>query len=296
MNITNKIQQYAIVDVFAERPLRGNPLAVVPDADDLDEHTMRAIAVEFNLSETSFVLAPTEASADFRIRSFTPTGDEVFGVGHNALGVWWWLAETGQLGERTSFVQQLGDELLPVSVGRENGRVTVSLAQAMPRHIGDVGNLQALAEALGLDKTEPANGPQEAVVVSTGAAHMLVRLVSCDEVDRAEPDASMLLPLLERAGAQGCYVFTTSGEQRGEAYARFFNPTVGIREDPATGSAAGPLGWLLANRSGAGGQETFTVVQGVSMGRESHIRLLVRPDAVELTGSAVLTATGQLHL
>ncbi len=296
MNIANKIQQYAIVDVFAERPLRGNPLAVVPDADDLDEHTMRSIAVEFNLSETSFVLAPTEASADFRIRSFTPTGDEVFGVGHNALGVWWWLAETGQLGERTSFVQQLGDELLPVSIGRENGRATVSLAQAMPRHIGDVGNLQALAEALGLDKTEPANGPQEAVVVSTGAAHMLVRLVSRDEVDRAEPNASMLLPLLERAGAQGCYVFTTSGEKSGEAYARFFNPTVGIREDPATGSAAGPLGWLLANRSGAGGQETFTVVQGVGMGRESHIRILVRPDAVELTGSAVLTATGQLHL
>ncbi|WP_295814365.1 PhzF family phenazine biosynthesis protein [uncultured Nitratireductor sp.] len=296
MNISNKTHPYVIVDVFAETPLRGNPLAVVPDADRLDVQTMRAIAAEFNLSETSFVLTSAMAGGDFRLRSFTPTGDEVFGAGHNALGVWWWLADTGRLGDGSSFVQQLGEELLPVAIERKNGRAFVALSQGAPRHIGDVDDLEPLGTALGLDKNEPASVPMNAAVVSTGAAHMLVELASSDAVDRAEPNAAALLPLLKRAGAQGCYIYATNRDRPGEAYARFFNPTVGIREDPATGSAAGPLGWLLAKRGIAAWGETFTVLQGVRMGRESRVQVVARAESVELIGAAVISATGQLSL
>jgi hypothetical protein len=88
-----------IVDVFATRPLTGNQLSLVPDADGLDESQMRAIAREFNQSETTFLLRPTLAGATCRLRSFTPTGAEVSGAGHNALGAWIWLEASGRLAD-----------------------------------------------------------------------------------------------------------------------------------------------------------------------------------------------------
>lgn len=87
--------RFAFVDVFAEHPLTGNPLALVPDADHLDERQMRAIARELNQSETTFLVRPAGAAADWRLRSFTPGGVEVLGAGHNALGAWLWLAHGG---------------------------------------------------------------------------------------------------------------------------------------------------------------------------------------------------------
>lgn len=104
------------VDVFAEEPLTGNPLALVPDADGLTDSQMTAIAKEFNQSETTFLVSPTRQDADHRLRSFTPGGVEVLGAGHNAMGAWIWLAAAGRLPEdRTQFTQQIGDDVLPVS-------------------------------------------------------------------------------------------------------------------------------------------------------------------------------------
>jgi trans-2,3-dihydro-3-hydroxyanthranilate isomerase len=88
---------FFLVDVFAEAPLTGNPLAVVADADEVGEDVMRAIGRKFNQSETTFVLGSTRDGVDWRLRSFTPAGIEVRGAGHNALGAWWWLAAAGRL-------------------------------------------------------------------------------------------------------------------------------------------------------------------------------------------------------
>src|SRR5580698_1243393 len=113
-----------LIDVFAEEPLSGNPLAVVEEADDLDDATLKAIAREFNQAETTFLMKSNKA--DRRLRSFTANGSEVFGAGHNALGAWLWLAETGQLGPLETprtFHQEIGKDILPVVVERRDGRI-----------------------------------------------------------------------------------------------------------------------------------------------------------------------------
>jgi PhzF family phenazine biosynthesis protein len=106
------MNRYFFADVFADRPLTGNPVVVVPDADDLGEVRMRAMAREFNQCETTFVLRPGRPGADWRLRSFTPIGAEVFGAGHNGLGAWLWPAGDGRLpAGRTAFTQPIGDDL-----------------------------------------------------------------------------------------------------------------------------------------------------------------------------------------
>jgi len=118
------VLHFYLVDVFADAPLTGNPLALVVDAGQIEEPVMRALAHELNQSETTFMLPPTRPGATRRLRSFTPSGSEVFGAGHNALGAWWWLATAGrlELGEGHSrFAQEIGDRVLPVEVIAEDG-------------------------------------------------------------------------------------------------------------------------------------------------------------------------------
>src|SRR3954454_16843912 len=180
------------VDVFAERALTGNPLAVVPDADALSEPMMRAIAREFNQSETTFIWRPTDPRADVRLRSFTPGGVEVLGAGHNALGAWLLLAALDRLPAGDTFTQQIGDDLLEVRIRTTaDGRAEVSMDQSPADFFGRVKDATALAASLGLD--EPALSTETVPeVASTGAAHLLVRAVSAAAVDAAVPHPAAL--------------------------------------------------------------------------------------------------------
>ncbi|HEX6737232.1 MAG TPA: PhzF family phenazine biosynthesis protein, partial [Vicinamibacteria bacterium] len=236
--------RFALVDVFADEPLQGNPLAVVADAPDLPAALMARLAGEFQQSETTFLLPPTRPGADWRLRSFTAAGVEVFGAGHNALGAWWWLAAAGRLrlaAPRTRFAQELGERVLPVEVSSaEDGRPTAIGMDQAPPAFGQVSrDAAALARALGLEASDLSLEALPAQVVSTGAAHLLVPLRGRAAVDAVRPQAERLAALLRDLGGQGCYVFCLEPIDPGAtAYARFFNPTVGIAEDPATGSAA----------------------------------------------------------
>ncbi|MFK3669496.1 PhzF family phenazine biosynthesis protein [Leifsonia aquatica] len=139
------------IDVFAERALAGNPLPLVPDADELSDDQLRAIAREFNQSETTLLCRPTAPEADARLRSLTPAAVEVGGAGHNAMGAWMWLAGSGRLDPgRDAFVQQIGDELLPVRVSTADGIVRVTMEQSRPRFPGRFADREALAASLGL--------------------------------------------------------------------------------------------------------------------------------------------------
>ena len=279
---------FAIVDVFADAPLGGNPLAVVagppPDA------VMARIAREFNQSETTFVMAPTRAGADWRLRSFTAAGVEVFGAGHNALGAWWWLAASGRLeltAERSVLHQEIGPLVLPVEISASG----ISMMQDAPEFGAVASDRSALALALGLDVLDLAIPDLPAQVVSTGAPHLLVPARNAAVVDRARPDHAKLLRVLKSVSGEGCYLFALDPAP----YARFFNPTVGLWEDPATGTAAGPLACYLVHYGRAARGEPVYVAQGHAMGRPSRIEARVTETAVAITGRGFVVAEGHLR-
>lgn len=299
---------FHIIDVFAVEPLTGNPLAVVDEGEDLTLEQFQRIAREFNQSETTFVLPPTRPEADWRLRSFTAAGAEVFGAGgHNTLGAWWWLADAGKLalsGGETRFHQEIGARVLPVTISQSDGRLDQVVMQQEPptagKRLEEPGDVAALASALGLTAADLAVDRAPCQVVSTGAGHLMVPIRDRDTVDRIRPDATALFALLHRVGGEGCYTFSLDPRQpEALAYARFFNPTVGISEDPATGTAAGPLAaHLIAH--GLAKPGSITVEQGTAMGRTSLIRVDVSDhvggsgNIVRISGRCVVVASGRL--
>jgi trans-2,3-dihydro-3-hydroxyanthranilate isomerase len=284
--------------VFAVEPLTGNPLPVV-DGGDLPVALMQRIAREFNQPETTFVMGPTRADADWRLRSFTAKGVEVFGPGgHNSLGAWWWLAAAGRLAlqeGRTVLRQEIGEASFPVAIWQTKGALDrIVMAQGAPvagRQVTDVG---PLAESLGLAATDIAASGVPCQVVSTGAAHLMVPIRDRDAVDRIAPDSAKLRSVLEAADGEGCYVFSLDPRQPGAtAYARFFGPRVGIPEDPATGTAAGPLAaHLVAHGKATPG--TIRIEQGTAFGRTSIIAVEVDAGSISISGRGLVVARGEL--
>jgi trans-2,3-dihydro-3-hydroxyanthranilate isomerase len=264
---------------------------------------LRAVAREFNQSETTFVLPATRPGATWRLRSFTPAGAEVVGAGHNALGAWWWLATAVRVEldpeGGTVLAQEIGDRLLPVEVTGRNGRPDAIVIEQAPPEFGcTVTDRDELSGALGLDP-----GGRELLedvpsqVVSTGAAHLLVPARDRAVVDRARPDPARLAAALADVGGQGCYLYCLdSVDPAAVAHARFFNPTVGIPEDPATGSAAGPLVSRLVAQGVARDDSTVLVEQGHAIGRPSRIRVHISGQQVRIGGASVVIAEGTLTL
>lgn len=290
---TNPVLTVGLIDVFAETSLSGNPLAVVEDADDLSEAQMRGIAREFNQAETTFIMKSDRA--DFKLRSFTAAGAEVAGAGHNALGAWLWLAESGRLGQLLGthrFRQEIGNEVLGVELRAAEGRIFGHMSQSVLTLGPVLHDVVPLAAALGLspDDLDDDLAPR---VADTGVAHLLVCLGDASTVDRAEPSAKGLLKVLAGAAAEGCYVYALDPERPGHAYARFFNPTVGLWEDAATGTAAGPLAGYLASRGLIA--DSLVVEQGTRMGRRSIIHVHSGP-VPEISGAGVVVMRGAISL
>ena len=289
---------FYFVDVFADAPLTGNPLAVVTDAADLEEPVMRAIAREFNQSETTFLMPSEREGVSWRLRSFTAAGAEVGGAGHNALGAWWWLAAGGRLSLNdgsSRFLQEIGGRVLAVEVLAQNGYPSaIVMEQEAPHEGGRVTDMAELAAALGLSRRDLSED-LPAQVVSTGVGHLLVPATSRAAVDRAAPDIPRLAAVLRAVGGEGCYLYCLDPiESDSAAYARFFNPTVGIIEDPATGTAAGPLASHLVAHGVAAEGATLQIEQGHAIGRPSRISIGVDGERITIAGACVVAAEGTL--
>ena len=211
------------------------------------------------------------------------------------------IASEGQLplthGAGT-FAHELGGRVLPVEVlADERGQpASIVIDQSPPSFGATVGESDPLAAALGLSRADLGREipPQ---VVDTGAAHLLVAVADRAAVDRAAPDASPLRAQLEHLSAQGCYLYSLDPlDEQALAYTRFFNPTAGISEDPATGSAAGPLASVLAAQGVVPDDTTMSIEQGHALGRPSVIRVTVHGERIRVGGTALVVADGTLRI
>ena len=292
---------YLHYDVFTSQPLLGNQLAVFPDGRGLASAQMQAIAREINFSETTFILPAEHADTDIRMRIFTP-GVEMPMAGHPTVGSTFALAHAGVIPRgQLRFVFGLNVGPTPVDLEWDGDRLRfVWMTQAPPTFGPPVTDRGAVTGAIGLrvDDVEADLPIQE---VSCGVPYLMVPLRNREAVDRAtaNPDAILGLSGVSRTHP-AVFLFA---HKEAEMYSRMFAPGVGVVEDPATGSAAGPLGCYLVQhrllgeqRSGGAAREIVNV-QGVKMGRASriHIAITGAPDAitnVKVGGEAVLVARG----
>ena len=291
---------YLHYDVFTSQPLLGNQLAVFPDARGLTTAGMQAIAHEINFSETTFIFPPERSDTDVRMRIFTPAVEMPM-AGHPTVGSTFALAHVGVIEPaRQRFVFGLNVGPTPVDLVWENGRLQFAwMTQAPPSFGAPVADRDAVARAIGLGESDLAAGLpiQE---VTCGVPYLLVPLRDREAVDRAAPpSANFELPGVPRAHP-AILVFAHDIRQPDSTYSRMFAPGLGVVEDPATGSAAGPLGCYLVQHRLVPGDTPIRIVntQGVKMGRASRIHMAITgaPDAitdVRVGGEAVLVAHGE---
>jgi trans-2,3-dihydro-3-hydroxyanthranilate isomerase len=266
-------------------------LAVVHAADDVADATMLAFARETRLSETTFVQAATDAGASYRNRIWMPTGELPF-AGHPSLGTAVAVA-AAEGRDAASYVQQTTSGLTPIEVERTGEHWHAAMLQA-PVQLGAELDGGELLAAVGLDPGA-AHPELPAQVASTGTPHALVPVASADVLAAPRPaDLVALRALMERHGTEVVYAFALLDEGR-RARARSWFCDVGfVNEDPATGSAAGPLAGYLAAR-GLG--EAIVVEQGIEMGRPSLLSCAVQGDRrIEVAGDCVIVATGTVIL
>ena len=290
--------RYTLLDVFTATPLEGNGLAVVHAADDLSDATMLAFARETRLSETTFVQSATEPGADYRNRIWTVELELPF-AGHPSLGTAVAVARANGIGpgETVRYVQQTGAGLQPVEVtlnAVSGERAYAAMLQEPAVFGAEVERAEALATlGLTVDDGDPALPPQ---VVSTGTPQLIVPLRDRDAVARAVPDYALVGELLRAHGAVTLYAAACEPRGTGaqsSAHARSFAFSAEIGEDPATGSAAGPLCAYLLARTGS---DRVAIDQGVELGRPSRLDTEVVGERVRVGGEVVVLVDGTLHL
>jgi trans-2,3-dihydro-3-hydroxyanthranilate isomerase len=279
------LYRYVVADVFTDRPLAGNPVAVLTDARGLDDPTMQAIAREMNLSETVFVLPPEEGG-HARLRIFTPRVELPF-AGHPTLGTAFVLAGPLQLVE---IRLETGAGVVPVILEREQAKIVFGrMIQPLP----SVEPYDGVDELLGALGVERSLLPVE--VYDNGIRHVYVCLASEQEIAALVPD----LRRLERlAAVLGVNCFAGAGNRW---KTRMFAPGGGVSEDPATGSAAGPLAVHLVRHGRIPAGEEIEISQGAEIGRPSTLYARAEGTAehverVEVGGSAVVVARGELSV
>lgn len=275
------------LDVFTTTAFTGNPLAVVMDAERLDTAAMQAIAREFNLSETVFVLPPEDAANTAKLRIFTPDRELTF-AGHPTVGSAILLAELFGIKDEVRLEEGVG--LVPVAIEqREAGLFARLSAAVMPEPWTNVPSDKKIAEALGLKPQQIGFGVHRASVFDPGN-HPMLYIPLKDRAALAEAKISHYhWPALGAAGAFLAYLYCEGEPGSGiDFHARAYSPGTGIGEDPATGSAAAGFPGPLFNFDGPwDGTRSWTIAQGEDMGRASLIELQADAKGKELIGIRV---------
>jgi len=275
--------RYVVVDVFTDTPLVGNQLAVFTDARDIPEHLLQPLAREIGFSETTFVYPP-EADGHVKMRIFTP-GSEVPFAGHPTLGTAFVLAGPLQLDEIRI---ETGRGTVPVWLERDGPRIVFGRMQQPLPAVEPFARAEELQAALGVTSRLPVEQ------YDNGIVHVFVTLGSEADVAALAPDQQRLAAF----GHFGINCFAGSGLRW---KTRMFAPADGILEDPATGSAAGPLALHLVRHGRIAFGDEIEISQGAEIGRPSTLYARVRGSAgaverIEVGGSAVVVARGEFRL
>ncbi len=288
---------YHVVDVFTQRPLEGNALAVFPDATGLDTATMQKIARELNLSETSFIFPKDSREGSTRVRIFTPSYEMEF-AGHPTIGTAYVMRSVGIVSRTArTFALEENIGIVPVRVD-EGDDPLIWLTTPEIRDLGRFDRGQCAA-AVSLKESDLLPGvPCE--LLSAGNPNIYVALRDKETVDRAGIDTAEFYRLIHGRNELACvFVFTPTPEG---AYSRMFAPEYGIVEDPATGSATGPLAaFMMRHKLVSNADSTaFLSEQGTKMKRRSLLHVLIHGEngsnAIEVGGHVTPLATATLTL
>jgi len=295
-------------DVFTSQPFGGNPVAVFPDANGLTDDQLQKIAREMNLSETVFVFPPSDPAAVVRLRIFTPTQEIPF-AGHPVVGALYVLAHIGSVAAPepvTRVLYECNIGLFPVELHARDGQVSrVVMTQPRPQFVAKVDHTEDLykvAGSLGISKPVIVEAKWPLEVVSTGLPVLIVPVRTLTAVRSIEANDDAIVDLCGRFGTNGIMVFTTvTVEPFATVHARMFAPSIGISEDPATGSAGGALGAYLVHHGVVEVAPTTELIieQGYEIERPSSILVQVESDddmiqSVKVGGQCVMVAEGVL--
>jgi trans-2,3-dihydro-3-hydroxyanthranilate isomerase len=267
---------FITVDVFTNRIFGGNPLAVVVNAEGLSTAQMQAVASEFNLSETTFVLPPKDAANTAQVRIFTPKAEMPF-AGHPNVGTAFVLAQIGEsygkliADDDVTFEEKAG--LVRIAFIKEGKSVVgARLAAPQPFSKGEAVSPAVVAQACGLAVSDIETARHAPCMASCGAPFVIAELKTLAALAAAKPYPEVFASELPIAQATGIHLYVTAGVAEADIQCRMFAPLHGVPEDPATGSAAVALIGLLAGQaSGPDLSLSKTILQGVEMGRPSRL-------------------------
>jgi trans-2,3-dihydro-3-hydroxyanthranilate isomerase len=295
-------RRYVTLDVFTDRRFAGNPLAVVLEADGLDTAAMQAIACEFNLSETVFVLPPQDPAHRARYRIFTPK-EEVAFAGHPTVGTAVLLGVLDGGGQAREMVLEANIGPIPCRVEPAGtGGQAMFRLPALPVDAGPPPSAATLAAALGLDESDIGFANYVPSCFSAGIGFAFTPLRSLDAVHRAVPDLARFSSDLGGNAHRAVFAYCAEVAEAGhDFHARMFAPSYGVPEDPATGSAVAAFAGVLARFAGLrDGRHAFALEQGYEMGRPSLIRLELtlaggKLAAASVGGGAVTVTEGTIE-
>jgi len=291
---------FAQVDAFTNRPLYGNPAAVVFDADEIPAHTMQKIAREMNLSETVFILKPSTPDADYRVRIFTPMSELPF-AGHPTVAAAHAVLERFPEKRDASLLrQECGIGIVPVEVLDSTTGKLLRMTQAAPSFRDSGLSSEVVAKMLGCVESNLADTPFE--VVSTGVPWLIVQLRRLETISSLQPDLGLIARECKKLRAAGLTVFverSDGGPVR--IRVRTFAPGEGVSEDPVCGSGNGSVAAYIAHHKHpeqAAGH--YVAEQGIEIGRDGEIHASWERDGdvlrIRIGGEAAIAARGQLFM
>lgn len=303
-----KTLKYYLLDVFTNEPFGGNQLAVFMDGNGLSTNQMQAIAKELNLSETVFLLSPISETSSYKLRIFTPETELPF-AGHPTIGTAFLLAELGLVKTKTGCTEINLEEnvgQITIHIYAENEKVIkVDMFQPIPQKLEKKLNKDQVAALLSLD-IEDIHPTLPVEVVSAGIPFVYIPLISLQSIKNVK----FRMDIWNEAftthdDTKHIFVFSLEAEnEEAHVHSRMFAPAMGITEDPATGSASGPLGYYLVSHQlieEKNGQYHFISEQGMEMGRPSMIEVSITKEAdiikeVKVGGSAIIMGEGTMFL